>query len=97
MKCLGDELLAAGDYRVGRNEGNESCRVRSPAFLLGRKGACRWGLDERKRVYAGCRAHAAFMASDNGSVFLLSVWSLKEGLRGFYRRSSFACPSGVPG
>lgn len=33
VKCLGDELLAAGDYRVGRNEGNESCLVCSPASL----------------------------------------------------------------
>lgn len=67
VKCLGDELLAAGDYRVGRNEGNESCLVCSPASLSpsGRKGERRRGLDDWKSVYAGCHAYAAFTPSDN--------------------------------
>lgn len=58
VKCLGDELLAAGDYRVGRNEGNESCLVCSSAFLFGRKGDRRRGRDDSKSVYEGYHAHA---------------------------------------
>lgn len=46
VKCLRNELLAAGDYRVGRNEGNESCLVCSPPFLFGGKGDRRRGLDD---------------------------------------------------